>query len=224
MNLRQLLRQVNYAGSQHRHLMALGGAAAIVAIFWAWCAPPERVLLGWDTYALMLLGLAWTRIATASPAVVIRVAPIQHLPRILLLLFVLFAACSSFAAVAFLLLSKHGGHHMDGALFFAVATVALSWLLVHTTFTLHYAYLYYRLPNSRRIAPKPTGLQFPGQGQPDYFDFAYFSFVIGMTSQVSDVQIASREIRRWALLHGAVSFGFNTAILALSINVISGLF
>lgn len=224
MNLRQLTRQVNYAGSHHRHLLAVGGAAAILAVFWAFCPPIERVLLGWDAYALMLLGLAWARIATASPAVVIRVAPTQHLPRVLLLLFILLAACSSFAAVASLLLSKRGGQHMDGALFFAVATVALSWLLVHTTFTLHYAYLYYRLPNSRRIAPKPAGLQFPGHGEPDYLDFAYFSFVIGMTSQVSDVQIASREIRRWALLHGAVAFGFNTAILALSINVISGLF
>ena len=67
-------------------------------------------------------------------------------------------------------------------------------------------------------------LLFPGDDLPDYYDFAYFSFVIGMTSQVSDVQIASKLIRRWALLHGAISFAFNTAVLALSINVISGLF
>ena len=71
---------------------------------------------------------------------------------------------------------------------------------------------------------KPQGLQFPGKGMPDYLDFAYFSFVIGMTSQVSDVTIASREIRRWALLHGLTAFGFNAAILAVSVNVISGIF
>jgi uncharacterized membrane protein len=67
------------------------------------------------------------------------------------------------------------------------------------------------------------GLEFPNCTQPDYWDFLYFSFVIGMTSQVSDVQILSRRLRRLALFHGVLSFFFNTAIVAMSINIIAGL-
>ena len=68
----------------------------------------------------------------------------------------------------------------------------------------------------RRIFPE-------GKGEPDYLDVAYFSFIIGMTAQVSDVQIGSKEVRRWALLHGLIAFAFNTAVLALGINIASGL-
>ena len=100
-----------------------------------------------------------------------------------------------------------------------IVAVAGSWALLHTTFTFHYARLFY----GAEAAGRSGGLQFPGERQPDYLDFAYFSFVIGMTFQVSDVQIASSGIRRLVLLHGVLSFAFNTMILALSVNIFSGL-
>jgi uncharacterized membrane protein len=157
--------------------------------------------------------------------VVVRLANVQPVSRTIIFGFVLTASCASLGAVAFLLSTAKGlpkelfARHVAAA----VGTVALSWLVVHTVFALHYAYLFYA---NRGPLSKGGPLQFPdGEDfEPDYQDFAYFSFIIGMTSQVSDVQIASRQVRRWALLHGMISFGFNAAILALSINILSGLF
>jgi uncharacterized membrane protein len=97
----------------------------------------------------------------------------------------------------------------------AVITIALSWTLVHTAFALHYAHDYYR-------GSKPGGLQFPSgdkSDHADYWDFVYFSFVIGMTAQVSDVGITEKRIRRTATVHGIISFVFNTALLALMVNI-----
>ena len=90
----------------------------------------------------------------------------------------------------------------------------LSWAFIHTIFSLHYAHEFYG--ESGAVG----GLAFPGgETEPDYWDFVYFSFVIGMTSQVSDVGITNREIRRTAAAHGVVSFFFNAALLALTVNI-----
>jgi uncharacterized membrane protein len=100
-------------------------------------------------------------------------------------------------------------------------TVVTSWMLTHVMFALHYAHHYYG------DGPAPGdddrgGLAFPGEEQPDYWDFLYFSFVVGMTCQVSDVQVTSPAMRRITLLHGVLSFFFNTVILALSVNLLAG--
>jgi uncharacterized membrane protein len=100
-------------------------------------------------------------------------------------------------------------------LILATITIALSWAAVHTTFALHYAHEFYR-------GAKPGGLQFPSgdtHEHPDYWDFVYFSFVIGMTAQVSDVGITDKTIRRTATAHGIVSFVYNTALVALMVNI-----
>lgn len=98
-----------------------------------------------------------------------------------------------------------------------VATLVCSWLVTQTLFALRYAHEYYQ---SRKRGARPDGgLVFPGGHPPDYWDFAYFSFVLGMTFQVSDVQIESHKFRRVALLHGFMGFVFNTVIIALSVNV-----
>ena len=100
-------------------------------------------------------------------------------------------------------------------LILAMVTIALSWAAVHTTFSLHYAHDYYR-------GNKPGGLQFPSGDEhddADYWDFVYFSFVIGMTAQVSDVGITDKIIRRTATVHGIISFVFNTALVALMVNI-----
>jgi uncharacterized membrane protein len=97
----------------------------------------------------------------------------------------------------------------------ATVTIVLSWAAVHTTFALHYAHEYYR-------GAKPGGLQFPSGDRhesADYWDFVYFSFVIGMTAQVSDVGITDKTIRRTATVHGIISFVYNTALVALMVNI-----
>jgi len=95
----------------------------------------------------------------------------------------------------------------------------LSWLFMNTLFALHYAHQFYGDDARRR---RNGGLDFPGGGDPDYWDFVYFAIVVGMTFQVSDVQITSRSIRRTVLVHALVAFVFNMVILALSVNVVAG--
>jgi uncharacterized membrane protein len=97
----------------------------------------------------------------------------------------------------------------------AIVTITLSWTFIHAIFALHYAHDYYGSGH------RANGLQFPGDDQPDYWDFAYFSFVVGMTFQVSDVAVTNRAIRRLVVAHGILSFAFNTAILALTVNLAS---
>ena len=100
-------------------------------------------------------------------------------------------------------------------------TLFVSWLMTHTTFAFRYAHEYYEIdPDGSGIA---GGLEFPGERRPDYLDFMYFSLVLGMTFQVSDVQITARKFRRLAAAHGLLSFLFNTIILALTVNIAAGL-
>jgi uncharacterized membrane protein len=102
----------------------------------------------------------------------------------------------------------------QAAFILAVLTVTLSWTLIHTIFAFHYAHVFYRGEGIHG-----RGLDFPGGADPDYWDFIYFSFVIGMTFQVSDVQVTEKGLRRLVVAHGVVSFVFNVAILALTVNI-----
>ncbi len=104
----------------------------------------------------------------------------------------------------------------------AITGMILSWALVHTVFAVRYAHLYY---SNHKLHPQThaAGLNFPEDDRPDFLDFAYFSFILGMTFQVSDVSVTSKKIRRWALWHGLIAFAYNTVIVALTINIIAGL-
>jgi uncharacterized membrane protein len=124
------------------------------------------------------------------------------------------AALASLAAIFAELSVSHGSDRSPAQLILATATIALSWAFIHTIFALHYAHECY---GERPSAA--SGLTFPGGEEPDYWDFVYFSLVIGMTSQVSDVAVTSKRVRRTVTAHGAVSFLFNTALLALSVNI-----
>lgn len=99
----------------------------------------------------------------------------------------------------------------------AACSLVLSWLFLNTIFALHYAHEYYG-----DFGQKDSGLDFPGTKQPDYWDFVYFAFVLGMTFQVSDVEISDRNIRRVATAHALIAFFFNVIIVALSVNVVAG--
>jgi uncharacterized membrane protein len=95
----------------------------------------------------------------------------------------------------------------------AIGTVVLSWTFIHTIFALHYAHEFYGSGEHK------NGLRFPGDGQPDYWDFIYFSFVVGMTFQVSDVAVTHKSVRRMVVAHGALSFFFTTAVVAMAVNI-----
>ena len=101
-------------------------------------------------------------------------------------------------------------------------SILCSWALVHTILTFHYAHLYYDDDKTGNKA-NYGGLQFPNDDTPDYRDFAYFSFVVGMTFQVSDVQVTDKTMRRLVLAHGLISFVLNTFVVALTVNFIAGL-
>jgi uncharacterized membrane protein len=104
----------------------------------------------------------------------------------------------------------------------AAVSIVLSWLFVNTMFAVHYAHSYYGDSNHAAGDAQIDGLDFPGTKQPDYWDFVYFAIVLGMTFQVSDVQITSRPMRRTALMHSVIAFFFNVVIIAISVNIAAG--
>ncbi|HUK33060.1 MAG TPA: DUF1345 domain-containing protein [Vicinamibacterales bacterium] len=175
-----------------------------------------RLLLGWDLAILTYLALACQMIAQAPIGDIRRRAPTQDEGRIGILVLTTIAAMASFGAII-AELGAHPDSRQPHQLVLAIATIFLSWAFTHTIFALHYAHEYYT-----GTLDTGSGLTFPGNEEPDYWDFIYFSFVIGMTSQVSDVAISSKSIRRTATAHGVLSFIFNAAILALTINIVAG--
>ncbi len=171
-----------------------------------------RLLIGWDIFVTFYLVLAYTMMFRCDLAHIRRNAVLQDDGRFLILLV---TAVGAFASIAAIVFELGAAHRTAPQLALATVTIALSWAVIHTTFALHYAHDYYR-------GAKPGGLQFPSGDQhdhADYWDFVYFSFVIGMTAQVSDVGITDKTLRRTATVHGIISFVFNTALLALMVNI-----
>ena len=171
-----------------------------------------RLLVGWDVFVSLYLALVYIMMLRCGVAHIRRDAVLQDDGRFLILLVTALGAFASIAAIVFEL----GASNRSGpGLALATITIALSWAAVHTGFALHYAHEFYR-------GSKPGGLQFPSgdsDDEADYWDFVYFSFVIGMTAQVSDVGITDKIIRRTATVHGIISFVFNTALVALMVNI-----
>ncbi len=188
--------------------------------------PLMRILVAWNAFAFVFLALAWVSIIFGNPQRLVHAAQLQDSSRTAIFLFVVGGAFASLLAVGLLLGAAKGlvRGPLAEHIIIAALTVVLSWCLMHTVFTLHYAHIFYVASDNAPLETDGAGLDFPQEKHPDYLDFAYFSFVVGMTCQVSDVQITSRRIRRIALVHGVLSFIFNTVILALSINLASGLF
>jgi uncharacterized membrane protein len=171
-----------------------------------------RLLVSWDIFVALYLVLVYSLVFSSGLAHIRRNAILQDDGRFLILLV---TALGAFASIAAIIFGLDGQHRSSPELALATVTIALSWAAVHTTFALHYAHEYYR-------GDKPGGLNFPSghaDENPDYWDFVYFSFVIGMTAQVSDVGVTDKIIRRTATVHGIISFVFNTALVALMVNI-----
>ena len=212
LRFRQLPKPVRVVYARPRTFISI--ALGIVAFF---LLPSSlrlvtRLLTGWDVFAGFYLVLVYFMMWRSGHRNVKRNAVLQDDGRFLILLVTALGAFASIAAIVFEL---GGTHHAVPQLVIATATIALSWAVVHTAFALHYAHDYYR-------GRQPGGLQFPSgdkQDHADYWDFVYFSFVIGMTAQVSDVGITDKTIRRTATVHGIISFVYNTALVALMVNI-----
>jgi uncharacterized membrane protein len=187
--------------------------------------PSIRGILAWNAFAWCFILFSWLRIFFADARTSVQTAKLEDAGRMVIFVFVIMAALISLFAVAVLIGEAKGLSKaiVTGHLFLAGGTVVSSWVLVHTVFTMRYAHVFYRQSDDDQTSTEGAGVEFPNEKEPDFLDFAYFSFVIGMTCQVSDVQISARGIRRLALVHGILSFLFNTVILALTINLASGL-
>jgi uncharacterized membrane protein len=179
-----------------------------------------RSALGWIVAVGIWLALIMLAVGTAKPERMRSLARRQDASRWVIPPVIVGAAAASLAA-AIELLQKRSGETMAMEtlrLSLAGGVVVASWTLIHTVFAVHYAHGFY----GDGPAPGPDdagGLLFPGDDAlPDFWDFFYFSLVLGMTCQVSDVQITGKRMRRLASLHGALAFFFNTVILALTIN------
>jgi uncharacterized membrane protein len=205
--------------------IGIGCACAIAVSFLApdWLHGTVRAVAAYDVAAIVILIYDWTVGLRNNATHTIRRAALTDPGRNLLLFVVVISALAGLAS-AIVILGKGpdvAAINRNAALTCGVLAVILGWLLIHTTFIFRYAHLYYF--DSDEDGTAQRGLTFPGTTEPDDYDFAYFSFVIGMTFQVSDVQITDPGVRTIALLHALLSFAYNTAILALVVNLASSL-
>ena len=211
------------------HKVGVCLAIALLVFFiipWSAVDPLSHVMISWLTFSLAILTIDWLVFYTTPSKQIRKQAQVEDGSRFIIFAIVLVATLASLLAVGSLLIQEKDPHKL---LHIAVAipSMLFSWSLVHTIFTVRYAHLYYGDHKEKENAPA-RGLDFPDEestpnDNPDFIDFAYFSFIIGMTFQVSDVEVTSKAMRRIALFHGLLSFGYNTVIVALTINVIAGL-
>jgi uncharacterized membrane protein len=201
-------------GVAHRRLL-ISIAIGIVIMLVLPTSPTTRMLVGWDIGVLIyLVAAAAVMTQCASVAQMKANAAAQDEGAFAILVLTVAAAIASLGAIfAELAEIEHTDPHygLYGAL--AIGTVVLSWTFIHTIFALHYTHEFYG------SGAHKNGLRFPEDNQPDYWDFIYFSFVIGMTFQVSDVAVTHKSVRRTVVAHGVLSFFFATAIVAMTVNI-----
>ena len=205
--------------ARHRIVIAFAAASAVFFSLRGH-GLVSTMIASWDTFAFFFLVLAWVVILKTPQTRLRAHAKAQDVSQLLISVCVVVGASVALFAVGFLLGPHKTGPqpHLTVHLMLTLGTVIFSWMLVHTVFGLRYAHVFYGDSDDPVEARHAGGLTFPDKRLPNYFDFAYYAFVIGMTCQVSDVQITSRKMRRLTLLHSVLSFGFNTVILALTVS------
>ncbi len=207
------------ASSAFKRFASVMVAGGIVAVGLAFVAPWQiAALLGWDTAAVAYIASVWASISRFSPSETETLATREDTARVPTSLLLVSASVASLVGVGFDLVKAHQAHDTGRVVLSAVAvlTVASSWTLVQTVFALRYAHEFY--------TPPIGGIDFKSDGyQPDYQDFAYIAFTIGMTFQVSDTDIQARRTRRTVLRHALLAYLFGAVILAVVVNVIASL-
>lgn len=206
--------------------VAVGIVAGVALI---WLAPQmqasTRLILAWDALAATFLSLMFAHFADHSPTDIRDQAAVDDEGRGAILGLVLIAAAASVWAISLeLSLAKEAHGTMKAAhIVLGFGTVVASWLMVQMIFALHYAHEYYGVDESDGVSDA-GGIEFPGHQAPDYWDFIYFSIIIGTASQTADCNILSKGLRRLNTVHCLIAFAFNTIIVALTINLTAGLF
>jgi uncharacterized membrane protein len=200
--------------------IAVGMAVTLGLAMTDW-SMATKLLLGWDIGVVLYLTLAYQLMITCGVTGIRRRAAEDDEGALALLILTGISGLAIMGAiVAELGIAKVSAQPRSGlGVSIAMATILVSWAFVHTIFAFHYAHEYYGERGDNAIG----GLTFPGRQPPDYWDFLYFSLVIAMTSQVSDVVITSKVIRRIVTVHGALAFFFNVAVFALTVNIVSNL-
>jgi len=177
----------------------------------------------WCVFAFTFVATSWVVLCTRTLEEIKKYAKKEDGSRIYIIMANILTSFAAMIAVLVLVVDKNRSTSEDMFTVPAcILAVVLSWVMVHTIMTFHYANLYYD-DDEEKKKDNRGGLEFPGDEAPDYFDFAYFSFVVGMTFQVSDVQITNKKLRKIVLGHGLISFALNTFVVALTINFIAGL-
>ena len=211
--------------AHHRLVVALFIAAITWAAAYRFLSLPETLIVAWDAFAATSLILAWLGMFFTDAKTRVSEAHLQDSSRSAICCCVVVAALAGLLGAGVLLGSAKEMANGEAVRHVALAagTVMSSWLLVHTMMALHYTHVFYCPCEDTTRRGHAMGVLFPAEKEPDFLDFAYFSFVIGMTCQVSDVQVTSQTIRRIVLLHALLSFVFNAVILGFSINLASTL-
>ncbi|MGH6880862.1 DUF1345 domain-containing protein [Hypericibacter sp.] len=182
--------------------------------------PPLPILLAGDAFFAIYLVLTMMLAIYEAPSKMRLRASIEDEGFGLIAGMTIIAVILSIGSI-FILLNRTSGEVSRIGLWLSVANVPLGWLTLHMAASFHYAHLYYAKISDKDGKKRDTGgLKFPGGGDPIMWDFLYYSFVVGMTAQVSDVQTLTTEVRRLTLFHGIVSFFFNTVLLALAVNIV----
>jgi len=187
-------------------------ACAAIATDWRIAT---KLLIGWDAGVIFYLALVASLANRSDVHRIRRRAGLQDEGQLTITLLTVAAAMASLAAIFAELSQTPANPRLPGHMILAAATIFLSWAFIHSIFGLHYAHEYYGNGRDHRIG----GMTFPDDNEPDYWDFAYFAFTIGMCAQVSDVTVSSKSVRRTVLLHSVLSFIFNAALLALTVNI-----
>ena len=179
-------------------------------------------ICAWCFFSLSYLIISWIILFSRSIEDIKKISNINDGSQLFVAFIILISSFSSLIIVLLLLVDHDPRNNQMIVVPLSIVAIILSWLMVHTVLAFHYAHKYYDDDPSGILA-HAGGLEFPGDITPGYLDFAYFSFVIGMTFQVSDIQITSKQLRKLALFHGLIAFGLNTFVVALTINLIAGL-
>ncbi|MCJ7526577.1 MAG: DUF1345 domain-containing protein [Methyloceanibacter sp.] len=205
--------------AQWRFLDALAVGVAVALVVPLEDAVP-RVLAGWNAGGLVYLVLVGIKMWQAEVEGIKREASIERESRIVVLVVVIFGSIFTMLALFVQLMAIKSEQGIDRTLSIglSVFTIILSWLLIHTVFAVYYAHEFHSEAKGGSRG-QGGGLKFPDDSTPDYLDFLYFSFVVGTTAQTSDVEVCSRAMRRVVMLHGILSFFFNTAVIALAVNL-----
>jgi uncharacterized membrane protein len=200
--------------------------AAIAGGLIYWAMPPLlppaiRGAIGWDGGVAFFLALTLVAVGRGTPKRLSSRAGQQDSKMWIILALIATAAAASLASLAFVL--QKGVSATPTPLFLRIlvsgVTLFISWIFVHTTFAVRYAHYFYGDPGAK--GRRRGGLVFPGTEHPDFWDFIYYSFVVGMTCQVSDVQVTSGAMRKLTLAHGVFAFFFNAGVLALAVNILA---